>query len=334
MSFSVSVIVCTYNGSTRIEACLSALIAQENAPEYEIIVVDNCSTDNTSDLVKRKLSMFFPKDKWKVIRENNPGLINARITGIKAAKFEHVLFCDDDNLLSSNFLFLGANIFNSNKKIGVLGSLGIPKLEILKPKWFDFYQKSFACGPQNENSGLKSSPLAYVYGASSFFLKKPLLELINLPYKFFLTGRFKGKTISGDDLELCWLMKLMGYEIHYSNRLIFEHFIPFQRLSTDYLIKMKSGTSAGSALLFPYQHYILKQRSKSFIFSIYYFFEFIKAGVIYFKNKIIGIKNFTSWEERLAMSILKARWESFRDNYFLSLLIFKQLKSKKKFWNR
>lgn len=332
MSFSVSIIVCTYNGSSRISNCISSLINQEFAPEFEIIIVDNGSTDRTDELAERQLSILFPKGNWKIIKETIPGLIYARVTGIKAARFEYILFCDDDNVLYPNFLSVAADIFKANEKIGVLGGVGIPNLDAPKPNWFATYQKSFACGPQSKDSGEIKDPLGYVYGASSFFLKKPLLFLIDSGYKFHLTGRIKGKAISGDDLELCWLIKLMGNEIYYSENLKFTHLISTSRITTEYLIKMKSGTSAGSALLFAYQHFIKKNRTNYFLFIFSYFTELFKSGFFYFKNRFFGVKNLTSWENDLAMAILKARWDSFRTNFSKSFSIYSQLKSRNEFW--
>lgn len=92
-----SVIVPAYNASKTIEACLNALIHQSvHTMDYEVIVVDDGSTDNTSEIVKR-----FPV---KYIRQPNRGPASARNLGARKASGEIILFTDSDCVPARNWM--------------------------------------------------------------------------------------------------------------------------------------------------------------------------------------------------------------------------------------
>lgn len=332
MGEGVSIILCTFNGKDRLPATLEAIQKLDPEVPKELILVDNASADGTGEWFKHYLEddkLGFP---CHYIFEAKPGLIHARMTGIKSATFDLLLFCDDDNALASNYLVLGRKLFQSNPKLGVLGGYGIPILEGPEPAWLSRYQKSFALGPQAERSGKIQEIPGHVYGAAAFFRKKPLLDLIDSEYRFYLTGRTQTQTISGDDLELCWLMQLMGFEIHYEESLKFFHSMHQSRMTTDYLIKMKSGTAVGGALLFAYRQFILNPESTTSRFVLAYFLQFLKTGLLLLKNRITRPGTSTSWERNLAMAILTSRWASFRKNFSIAHALFLQLQSKKSFW--
>ncbi|AMQ57483.1 glycosyltransferase [Algoriphagus sanaruensis] len=332
MGEGVSIILCTFNGKDRLPATLEAIQKLDPEVPKELILVDNASTDGTGEWLKHYLLYDHFDFPTSYIFEPKAGLIYARLTGIKSATYNLLLFCDDDNALASDYLTLGSKLFQSNPNLGVLGGYGIPVLEGIEPAWLSRYQKSFALGPQAERSGKIQEIPGYVYGAAAFFRKKPLLDLIDSGYGFYLTGRTQTQAISGDDLELCWLMQLMGYEIHYKESLKFFHSMPQSRMTTDYLIKMKSGTAAGGALLFAYRQFFLNPKSTSSRFVLAYFLQFLKTGLLLLKNRITRSGTSTSWERDLAMAILTSRWASFRDNFSLARALFSQLKSNKKFW--
>jgi uncharacterized membrane protein/GT2 family glycosyltransferase len=87
---SVSVVVCCYNGGDVLPGCLAALKAQDYTGDLELIVVDDGSTDNTTDV-----ALSF-KDV-NIVRNNpNKGLAGARNAGIEAATGEIIAFTDDD----------------------------------------------------------------------------------------------------------------------------------------------------------------------------------------------------------------------------------------------
>lgn len=84
----VSVVVCSYNGSNKIGACLTGLMAQSH-PANEIIVVDDGSTDATADVARRFGVHVLRHDR-------NRGPAAARNTGIRAATGDILAFTDDD----------------------------------------------------------------------------------------------------------------------------------------------------------------------------------------------------------------------------------------------
>jgi len=83
----ISVVVCTYNGARTIRDCLEGL-ERVAYPDYEVIVVDDGSTDATAAIARQY--------DCRLIRTENRGLASARNTGLDAATGEIVAYIDDD----------------------------------------------------------------------------------------------------------------------------------------------------------------------------------------------------------------------------------------------
>lgn len=103
MSTKISIIVPIYNAAKDIEQCLKSILSQsipEN--EYEIILIDDCSTDQSLEIIKK----YQKENKQiKVIeKENNSGVSNSRNLGISKAIGEYITFVDADDYLEPMFL--------------------------------------------------------------------------------------------------------------------------------------------------------------------------------------------------------------------------------------
>lgn len=322
----ISIVVCTHNGSTRIGPCLASLISQENPPEYEILVVNNASSDGTGEMVKTYLGSSFPSEAWKVIQEEKPGLLYARLAGLWASRYEWVLFCDDDNVLFPDFLFQCQQFLSQNPGIGVLGSLGIPEFLGPKPDWFDRYFSSYAVGPQLRDD-LGGKHLVYVYGACSIYRKKPLLELFQKGFKPVLSGR-KGKEMSaGDDVEWCWLMQLMGYKIDYSPKLQFTHQLPASRLTWEYYIRLKKGISGSAGLLSAYTFYFSTSFRPVVGFAYHYFTKTVKSVLLYGKYWVRWMGKPSKPENQVSFAILESQMWAYLRQGKSALIHFRQLKN-------
>lgn len=96
----ISIIVPVYNVELYINACLDS-IEQQTYKNLEIIVVEDCSTDNSIKAIKSHLK----DNRIKLIQhENNSGLSAARNTGIKAATGEYMMFVDSDDIIDLNLI--------------------------------------------------------------------------------------------------------------------------------------------------------------------------------------------------------------------------------------
>ncbi|MEB2778315.1 glycosyltransferase [Algoriphagus sp. D3-2-R+10] len=321
----ISIIVCTFNGKNRLPQTLAAINQLYEGIDRELILVDNASTDGTSEWVRNYLTELCPDLSWKIIYEPVPGLSHARIAGISASSFEYVLFCDDDNQLFKDYLDLGYRILKANPEIGVLGGFGIPVFEIDKPEWFDRYSQSYAVGPQSEKSGIIEKAVGYVYGAGTFFRKEPMLEILQSGYQLALTGRKKEKLISGDDLEWSWLMRLKGYDIAYEKSLQFYHLLSKERLNENYYIKLKSGTASGSGILFGYTSYLKNPKMNSIQYTLAYANELFKSFLVFTKHAFLRPFVKKSWEKELGFRILESRKNSFLENGKRSIRLYKEL---------
>ncbi|MGX1191846.1 glycosyltransferase family 2 protein [Metabacillus sp. SLBN-84] len=98
----LSVIIPTYNLSFHICKTLSSLTNQ-NEYEYEVIIVDDGSTDRTSDIAREYLCNNSFRN-FQVIEKENGGVSSARNTGINYAKGDYVLFLDGDDLVSERLM--------------------------------------------------------------------------------------------------------------------------------------------------------------------------------------------------------------------------------------
>ena len=116
-------VVCSYNGEARIGNCLNPISKQSPASRCALVVVDNASSDQTSNCARstwKRLGTPFP---ITVIHEARKGLSFAREAGALSAANEVIVFVDDDNLIDGNWIESLDEIF-LNPSIGAVGAIG------------------------------------------------------------------------------------------------------------------------------------------------------------------------------------------------------------------
>ncbi|HEY2580488.1 MAG TPA: glycosyltransferase [Mucilaginibacter sp.] len=258
MSTGISVVICCFNSATRLAPTLQHLRNQKgiSTSSWEVILVNNCSTDNTVETA-RQLWESFPLNKpdFKIVNESTPGLSAARQKGIDESRFDYVLFCDDDNWLDENYLNIALDIMRKNPNIGVLGGTGRPVFEKKEPPYFGVNQYHvLATGNQSEIDGDITDERGVLYGAGMILNKKAYIFLKeNFNFQFQLSDRLNNSLLSSGDHELCLALKKIGFKIHYSKRLFFKHFIPGHRTTINYYKKLFLGFGISYAMLHVYR---------------------------------------------------------------------------------
>lgn len=136
----ISAVICSYNRDKFILGALNSL-ADQSLPkdEYEIVIVNNNSTDST-EVLSLEFMKDHPEFNIKYFVEKNQGLSFARNRGIKEASSEIVFFIDDDGVASKNYLAEAVNFFKNNSNISAAGGKVIPIYETGKePEWLSKY---------------------------------------------------------------------------------------------------------------------------------------------------------------------------------------------------
>lgn len=107
----ISIIIPTYNSSKKITVVLKSLLSQ-TFTDFEVIFVDDGSTDNTIDIIKKTLKDIAPFE-WRILktRHNGPGI--ARNIGIKKAKGEAIYFLDSDDTITSHAIAMFHKLLNT-----------------------------------------------------------------------------------------------------------------------------------------------------------------------------------------------------------------------------
>ena len=133
-SRSVSIVLSTYNRADMLSRAIEHLLAQApNSPPYELIVVDNNSTDDTRAVVEGFVSRSGGRVSY--LFEPRQGLSHARNTGIAAAGAEIVAFTDDDVRVSAGWVGAIDRAFAAHPDVDCLGGRILPWWPGPTPEW-------------------------------------------------------------------------------------------------------------------------------------------------------------------------------------------------------
>jgi len=250
MDLGISVLICCYNGSQNLPETLKHLALQQVPLDipWEIIVIDNASTDSTAITAQQEWEKYAVKTAgFKILSQPVPGKNQAFDMGLKAAKYEFILTCDDDNRLFPDYIARAFQIMSSDEKVGALGGFGIYEPEQPVNPEIERFSYYFVNGPQTW-----VDTDHWVYGAGSIYRKSVIMDLINIGWQQITTGR-KGKSlICGEDVEFCFMIYLSGYKIIADDHLKFKHFVPLKRQKLAYILDLSFWLSYTHVLMNSY----------------------------------------------------------------------------------
>jgi len=252
----ISVIICVFNGETRLPETLRCLAKQEKTEDFnvEIILIDNASTDKTTKIAKKIWAETGSKTEFKILSEPAPGKSNALVTGFNNAQYEYLLICDDDNRLFPDYLSTAFKIMENHPEVGVLGGQGIPDFESTPPFWFEKFKQYFAIGKQLPESGILPDDSYSVYGAGAILRSKIWLQLKQVNFHFLLTCMRGKVSVGGEDTELFEMVKMFGYKIMINNNMRFYHYLPSGRLIWDNFVKFVNSLGRSNIYIYVYVH--------------------------------------------------------------------------------
>jgi GT2 family glycosyltransferase len=187
----VSVVVCTHNGARTIRQTLEGLKRLEY-PNYEVIVVDDGSSDQTTAIVRSY--------DVKLISTPPRGLSAARNTGLDAADGEIIAYLDDDAWPDEHWLMYLADGFSRSKHAGIGG----PNIA---PAGDGVIAEAVSRSPGNPTHVLMDDRLAeHLPGCNMAFRTQSLRAIGGFDPQF---------KIAGDDVDVCWRIQERGWTLGY-----------------------------------------------------------------------------------------------------------------------
>lgn len=190
----VSVVVAAYNAARTLRTCLRAL-EQLNHPDYEVLLVDDGSTDGTADLVRE-----FPTVRY-VRHPENLGLSEARNTGIQLATGEVVAFTDADCRPDEDWLD------HLVHDLVTQGTAGIGGHNLLPPDDSALAAAVMAAPGGPLQVMLDDREAEHLPGCNMAFWRSTLLEVGGFDPVF---------RRAGDDVDLCWRLQNHGGKLGFS----------------------------------------------------------------------------------------------------------------------
>jgi glycosyltransferase involved in cell wall biosynthesis len=237
-----TVAIPTYNGESRLPELLERLRNQLYTETFtwEIIVVDNNSTDNTADVVQSYQACWQYPYPLKYCFEVKQGAAYARKRAVEEAKGKLIGFLDDDNYPVSNWVALAYAFGQNYPKAGAYGSQIHPDWEVEPPK--DFQRLvPFLAITERGDLPLLYNPHKKLLPPSAGLVIRRQAWLESVPNQMILTGRVSNNTLTGEDLEMLSYLQKSDWEIWYNPEMEIYHKIPSWRLQREYLIPFFRG---------------------------------------------------------------------------------------------
>lgn len=267
----VSVVIPTYNSVKTLEKCIDSILKQTHKP-FEVIVVDNNSSDHTYQKIRKNFPFV------RVFRlSKNYGVTGGRNYGYYYAsrKSEYVLFFDHDMIADKNMLKNMLEVANSDHKIGIV----TPKIYYFSDKkiiWSAGTDINLWTGRvifrSGKDEGQYNKDQEVGVAPACLLVKRRLLESLRFDNKYFATF---------EDTDFCFRAKNIGYLTYYSSKAKAYHDISMDKEKEAYRLLDRGYYVARNRIIF------MKEFGKiTFLFFIpLYAFYYLKLAIKYRKFK-------------------------------------------------
>jgi glycosyltransferase involved in cell wall biosynthesis len=228
-----SVVVPTFNRADVLGQTLESLRTQEGDISYEVVVVDNNSSDNTGSVARD-----FQARSGGLIRyvfEGEQGSSAARNAGTRSARGTVVAFVDDDVIAGPGWLQAMAEIFGTHPDAWCVGGRVVLRLPDALPRWFDSGSDSAATYLSRLDYGDATLRITGPRGLITANLAVRRDALIRLGGFKTSLGRFGDGLLCGEDTELCQRIQRSGGGVYYCGRAAVFHLVPEWRLTKRFL---------------------------------------------------------------------------------------------------
>lgn len=291
----ISVIICTRNRAELLQRAIASVVSQDfPPPNYEVVIVDNGSTDQTPEVVQQ----FQDRARVRYIREERVGLCVARNTGWRAAEGRFVAFFDDDAIACPGWLDAIREAFEASVlPIGVVGGRVMPIWERNRPSWLanEVAGSLTIVDWGSDDKTIEDIRREWLVGANMAIPKAILVEVGGFhPW----LDRVGTNLLSSGDVFLQKEIMRKGFCCRYIPKIAVEHLVPASRLNQSWFLRRFFWQGVSDAVM-----YLIENAPSSR--------ERLRLAV--YK----GIKLTRSWRRLIALLLRTAQPEVFKGKCFV-----------------
>lgn len=241
----ISLLVCTHNRASLLPQTIESLLSQRfDWGDYEIVVVDNASTDDTGNVVQN-IQQHYPRVRY--VHEPTLGVAVARNTGAREARADYVAYFDDDVIAHSDCLqHLMTPFFKANPiPAAVMGQVDL-LWEGERPAWFPERFETLLSRFDRGNEPRFMTPDEYLLTTNVAFERQTFLKTGGIRADLSRVGRM---FICGGDTEIFKRYMRLGYPVYYEPRARIRHLVPPSRQTRRWLLKRLFGDGTTQAVM-------------------------------------------------------------------------------------
>lgn len=240
----ISIVVCTYNRQKYLADVLVSLILQTSAKSsYEIIVINNNSSDNTLKVCENFQSKN-PDINFRYFTETKQGLSHAKNRGIAEAKGEYIIFVDDDAFVNNIYIESIQSFFEKNEDAKVIGGKIIPVYED-KPKWISPYLEPIFGKLDMGDKITIFKGKKFPFGGNSGAAREIFEKFGNFNPEL---GRKGEKMLASEEKEFYGKIHSAKIKMYYLPDMILFHHAPKERTTVEFIKKQALGIGSSERI--------------------------------------------------------------------------------------
>lgn len=242
----ISLIVATYNRADRLQPMLLSLLEQSVDKErWEAIIVNNNSSDNTTQVVENFISTH-PQVNIRLVTEPKQGLSHARNCGIELSKAPLIAIIDDDEQIVPSYIQSYIDFFATHPDVAAAGGAIIAKYDEGRPSWVSHFVEIPIANPIAERAVAAPFPAGKIPGGGNMALRRCAIER----YGGFdpALGRSGERLIGGEESNMFDRLRRGGEQVWFVPRAAIYHNIAAEKLERGYLERLWYNIGASQLL--------------------------------------------------------------------------------------